>query len=339
MESIPVALTEVSGLSSSEANSRLQQFGPNSIPDTSVHPIRSALGKFWAPVPWMLELVIVIELGLHEDVEASVIAVLLIFNAALSFFQESRAKATLNALKSRLALTASARRDGTWSNIPAANLVVGDIVKLSLGGVVPADVHVLEGSVLIDQSMLTGESVPIEAGPGLQSYAGALVRRGEAVAAVTGTGTRTKFGQTAELVRTASVTSTQQKIVFRIVRNIALFNSGVIALLVSYALVHAMPLRCKGVGQGRRPSHPSLGCGRSRDDGYLVCRQDRHADAKRIDRDGRQGHGRVRRGPSSWAGCPGQFGRRAGFGGCGDSLGCLGPERSRSAEAHPVCSV
>ena len=243
MESIPVALTEVSGLSSSEANSRLQQFGPNSIPDTSVHPIRSALGKFWAPVPWMLELVIVIELGLHEDVEASVIAVLLIFNAALSFFQESRAKATLNALKSRLALTASARRDGTWSNIPAANLVVGDIVKLSLGGVVPADVHVLEGSVLIDQSMLTGESVPIEAGPGLQSYAGALVRRGEAVAAVTGTGTRTKFGQTAELVRTASVTSTQQKIVFRIVRNIALFNSGVIALLVSYVLVHAMPLR------------------------------------------------------------------------------------------------
>ena len=243
MESIPVALTEVSGLSSSEANSRLQQFGPNSIPDTSVHPIRSALGKFWAPVPWMLELVIVIELGLHEDVEASVIAVLLIFNAALSFFQESRAKATLNALKSRLALTASARRDGTWSNIPAANLVVGDIVKLSLGGVVPADVQVLEGSVLIDQSMLTGESVPIDAVPGLQTYAGALVRRGEAVATVTATGTRTKFGQTAELIRSAHVVSTQQKVVFRIVRNIALFNSGVIALLVSYALVHSMPLR------------------------------------------------------------------------------------------------
>ena len=243
MESIPATMTGVPGLSSNEASSRLQQFGSNSIPDTSLHPIRSALGKFWAPVPWMLEVVIVIEIGLHQGVEALVIAVLLIFNAALSFLQEGHAQATLNALKSRLALTASARRDGTWSSIPAANLVVGDIVKLSLGGVVPADVHVLEGSVLIDQSMLTGESVPIEAGPGLQSYAGALVRRGEAVAAVTGTGTRTKFGQTAELVRTASVTSTQQKIVFRIVRNIALFNSGVIALLVSYALVHAMPLR------------------------------------------------------------------------------------------------
>jgi H+-transporting ATPase len=140
----------------------------------------------------MLELVIVIEIGLHQDVEALVIAVLLIFNAALSFFQESHAQATLTALKSRLALMASARRDGTWSSILAADLVVGDIVKLSLGGVVPTDVDVLDGSVLVDQSMLTGESVPIEVGPGLQTYAGALVRRGEAVAKVTGTGTRTK---------------------------------------------------------------------------------------------------------------------------------------------------
>jgi H+-transporting ATPase len=243
MESIPAALTEVSGLSSNEASSRLEQFGLNSIPDTSVHPLRSALGKFWAPVPWMLELVIVIELGLHQDVEAVVIAVLLIFNAALSFFQEGHAQATLNALKSRLALTASARRDGSWSSIPATNLVVGDIVKLSLGGVVPADVHILQGFILVDQSMLSGESVPIEVGAGLQTYAGALVRRGEAVATVTDTGTQTKFGKTAELIRSARVVSTQQKVVFRIVRNIALFNSGVIALLVSYALVHSMPLR------------------------------------------------------------------------------------------------
>ena len=240
---MPAMMTGVSGLSSDEARSRLQQFGPNSIPGTSVHPIRSALGKFWAPIPWMLELVIVIEIGLHQDVEALVIAVLLIFNAALSFFQESHAQATLTALKSRLALMASARRDGTWSSILAADLVVGDIVKLSLGGVVPADVDVLDGSVLVDQSMLTGESVPIEVGPGLQTYAGALVRRGEAVARVTGTGTRTKFGRTAELIRSAHVVSTQQRVVFRIVRNIALFNSGVIALLVSYALVHSMPLR------------------------------------------------------------------------------------------------
>jgi len=135
------------------------------MPDISAHPIRSALSKFWTPVPWMLEAVIAMELGLHDYVEASVIAVLLVFNAILSFLQESHAQATLTALKSRLALTASVRRDGVWNNVPSANLVTGDIVKLSLGGVVAADVRLLEGSVLLDQSMLTGESVPIEAGP------------------------------------------------------------------------------------------------------------------------------------------------------------------------------
>jgi H+-transporting ATPase len=241
---IPIAPpASTSGLSGAEASRLLQEFGPNSMPDASVHPIRSALGKFWAPVPWMLEAVIVIELGLRDFVEAAVIAFILIFNAVLSFLQESHAQATLTALKSRLPLTASVRRDGRWKTVPAPDLVAGDVVKLSLGAVVAADVRLLEGSVLLDQSMLTGESVPIEGGPGLQTYAGALTRRGEAVAEVTATGTRTKFGKTAELVRTAHVTSTQQKVVLRVVRNLAIFNSGVIVLLAAYALVHAMPLR------------------------------------------------------------------------------------------------
>jgi H+-transporting ATPase len=243
MVSTPASPIERSGLSSDEARDRLQRSGPNSLPDAAVHPIRSALGKFWAPVPWMLEAVIVLELGLHDYLEAVVIAILLVFNAALSFFQESHAQATLTTLRSRLALNASVRRDGRWKTIAAAELVAGDIVKLSLGGVVAADVRLLEGSVLIDQSMLTGESVPIEAGAGLQTYAGALVRRGEAVAEVTATGTRTKFGRTAELVSTAHVTSTQQKVVFRVVRNLAVFNSGIIALLASYAWARAMPPR------------------------------------------------------------------------------------------------
>jgi len=231
------------GLTIEEASARLIKFGPNSMPDTTAHPIRSAISKFWAPVPWMLETVILIELGLHDFAEALVIAVLLIFNAALSFFQESRAQATLAALKSRLALIASVRRSGEWSNIAAVNLVVGDIVKLSLGGVVAADVRILEGSVLLDQSMITGESVPIEAGPGLQTYTGALVRRGEAIAEVTATGIRTKFGRAAELIKSAHVESTQQKVVFRVVRNLALFNSVIILILVTYAYSHIMPLK------------------------------------------------------------------------------------------------
>jgi H+-transporting ATPase len=139
----------------------------------------------------MLEAAIVLEVALGKYVEAAIIAVLLAFNAALGFFQEGRAQATLAALKSRLALNASVRRDNVWATVPAAGLVPGDIVKLSLGAVVAADVRLTEGSVLLDQSMLTGESVPIEAGAGFETYAGALVRRGEAVAEVTATGART----------------------------------------------------------------------------------------------------------------------------------------------------
>ena len=230
-----------SGLTSGEARERLQTFGPNTIPDTGLNPWRSALAKFWAPVPWMLEAAIVLQIALGDDGEAGIIAGLLVFNAALGLFQESRAQATLAALKSRLALSASVRRDGAWKTVPAVELVPDDVVKLSLGGVVAADVQLIAGEILLDQSMLTGESVPIEAGPGVQSYAGALVRRGEAVAKVTATGARTKFGRTAELIRTAHVISSQQKAVLRVVRNLAAFNGVAIVMLTAYAYFLKMP--------------------------------------------------------------------------------------------------
>ena len=229
------------GLSSDEAHARLEKDGPNAMPDTSTHPLRNALTKFWAPVPWLLEASIVLELVLHKYYEAAVIAALLVFNAALAYFQEGRAQATLAALKSRLALNASVQRDGDWKTVPAAELVCGDLVKLSLGGVVAADVHLTGGSVELDQSMLTGESLPIEAGAGVDTYAGALVRRGEATALVTATGARTKFGRTAELVRTAHVVSTQQKAVLKIVRNLAIFNGSLILAMSAYAYFRAMP--------------------------------------------------------------------------------------------------
>jgi H+-transporting ATPase len=190
----------------------------------------------------LLEASVVLELVLHKYYEAAVIAALLVFNAALAYFQEARAQATLAALKSRLALNASVQRDGQWKTVPSAELVCGDLVKLSLGAVVAADVHLTGGSVQLDQSMLTGESLPIEAGAGVDSYAGALVRRGEATAVVTATGARTKFGRTAELVRTAHVVSTQQKAVLKIVRNLAIFNGSLILAMGAYASFHAMPL-------------------------------------------------------------------------------------------------
>ncbi len=231
----------MSGLTSEEARHRLGQIGPNAMPDTTLHPLRMALEKLWAPIPWMLEAAILLELFLGKYVEAGIISTLLVFNAGLGFFQESRAQLTLAALKSRLALNASVKRDGEWKAVPAMELVPGDVIKLSLGGVVAADVRLMGGEILLDQSTLTGESVPIEAGVGVQAYAGALVRRGEAVAEVTATGVRTKFGRTAELVRTAHVVSTQQKAVLRVVRNLASFNGVVIVILVIYARSLKMP--------------------------------------------------------------------------------------------------
>jgi H+-transporting ATPase len=230
------------GLSTAEARRRLGQFGPNATPDVSVHPVRLLLSKFLAPVSVLLEIAIILQLTLGEYIEAAVIGVLLLFNSAIGFFHENRAQSTIAALKSGLALSASVLRDGAWSVLPAAELVPGDVVKLSLGTVVAADVRIREGSILLDQSMLTGESLPVEAGPGAETYAGALVQRGEAIADVLATGARTKFGHTAELVRTAYVVSTQQKAVFRVVRNLAGFNGAITLLSMAYAYYIGMPI-------------------------------------------------------------------------------------------------
>jgi H+-transporting ATPase len=234
-------LADKSGLTTQEAQSRLETIGPNSMPNAAPHPLRRMIDKLWAPVPWMLEAAIVLQLVLHKVTEAAVIAFLLIFNAALGLFQEGKAQATLAALKSRLALNASVQRDGVWKIVPSAELVPGDLVKLSLGAVVAADVKIVDGSVLLDQSMLTGESVAVESAAGVETYAGALVRRGEATAKVIQTGPRTKFGHTAELVRTAHVVSSQQKAVLRVVRNLAIFNGVIIVGLITYATFRGLP--------------------------------------------------------------------------------------------------
>ena len=234
--------TASKGLSSEEARSRLEKNGPNAMPDTRMHPLGMALQKFWAPVPWMLEGAIILELILGKYIEGSIIAVLLVFNAVLGLLQESRAQATIDALKSRLALSAIVLRDGMWKSVPASELVPGDILKLSLGGVIAADVKIISGEILVDQSMLTGESVPVEAGTGVHSYAGALIRRGEATAEVLATGARTKFGRTAELVLSAHVVSSEQKAVLKVVRNLAIFNGAMILGMLVYASLLKMPL-------------------------------------------------------------------------------------------------
>jgi len=223
------------GLSSAQAASLRAQFGPNAVIEQPIHPLRRFASHFWSPVPWMLEAIVVLQLFLREWLTAAMIAALLLLNVLLAAFQESRANAALALLKRSLTLTSRVRRDGGWIDGPAADLVPGDIVQLSLGDVVPADVVIVDGSLLLDQSLLTGESVPIETETGKTAFAGGLVRRGGAIARVTATGTRTYFGRTAELVSVAHVESAEQKAVLGVVRNLTVINFVIVAALVAYA--------------------------------------------------------------------------------------------------------
>ncbi|HEY4738217.1 MAG TPA: plasma-membrane proton-efflux P-type ATPase, partial [Xanthobacteraceae bacterium] len=228
------------GLTNNEARRLLDQLGANAIAEKVAPAWRAYLVKFWSPIAWLLEAAMIVEIGLGKYVEAAVIAALLLFNATLGFIQEGRATAALKALKKRLAPTALVRRDGEWVKLPAAELVPGDIVSLALGALVPADASIVSGSVMVDQSMLTGESVPVDAVSGDTVYAGALVRRGQAVAEVTATGLRTYFGRTAELVRTAHSVSTEQAAIFAVTRNLALVNATVAIGIVVYAYATAL---------------------------------------------------------------------------------------------------
>ena len=230
------------GLSSEEARRRLLECGPNAVTEKRPHLILALVGKFWAPVPWMLEATIVLELALGKFVEGIVIAVLLVFNASLSLFQETRARSALELLQQRLAVRARVLRDAAWGLIGAEDLVPGDFVHLQIGDLVPADIAVREGEVLIDQSALTGESVPIEVDQGKTVYAGSLVKRGEASGEVTATGQRTYFGKTAELVRSARTASHLESIIFTIVKYLVAMDTALAVAVFLYAALVGMPL-------------------------------------------------------------------------------------------------
>ncbi len=235
VQSLIAGLGGPGGLSSAEAARRLAEIGPNAVVEERVHPAARIARHFWSPVPWMLEATVILQIAIGERVEAGLIAVLLLLNVALGVFQESRATAALALLKERLALRARVLRDGAWIDAPAADLVPGDVVQLSLGSVVPADARIIAGTLLLDQSMLTGESMPAEAQRGKTAYAGALVRRGEATAEIVATGSHTYFGRAAELVRTAHVESSEQQAVMGVVRNLTIVNFAIVVGIVAYA--------------------------------------------------------------------------------------------------------
>ncbi|MDE3195950.1 MAG: HAD-IC family P-type ATPase, partial [Acidobacteriota bacterium] len=226
----------VSGLTTAEAERLLAQYGPNFVAEERERPLRALAKRFWAPVPWMLEAALVLEFLLNKKIEGFVIGVLLVFNAALSFAQESRAQRSLALLRRQLSIQVRARRDGAWQRLAAESLVPGDLIHVRVGDVVPADARITTGSVQIDLSALTGESVPAEKGADDVLFTGGLIRRGEASALVTATGARTYFGKTAELVRQARAAGHLQITIFTIVKYLVAIDVVLALLVLAWAL-------------------------------------------------------------------------------------------------------
>jgi H+-transporting ATPase len=227
------AATLPRGLSSTEAAARMQKFGPNTLQEKRVSPLVKFLGYFWGPIPWMIEVAAVLSALARNWDDFAIILALLVFNAAVGFWQEHKAANALDALKRQLALKARVLRDGRWQEIDAAALVPDDVVRLRLGDVIPADARLIDGDYLsVDQSALTGESLPVSKQSGDAVYSGATVKQGEMVAVVTATGSSTYFGRTARLVAQARPESHFQKAVLSIGDYLIYLSLGLVALLV-----------------------------------------------------------------------------------------------------------
>jgi len=235
-------LTALQGLTSTEAQQRLLTYGPNMVADDRTHPWLLFLRKFWAPVPWMLEATIALQFALGKTNEASIIAVLLVFNAVLGFAQENRANNALVLLKKRLSIQVRVLRDKVWKQAAAQELVPGDVVHLRMGDLAPADIRLLDGQVLVDQSALTGESLPVDASAGANVHAGAIVKRGEASGEVTATGARTYFGKTAELVRSAKTASHLETLIVTIVKYLVTLDAILVAALFLYSWMNGIAI-------------------------------------------------------------------------------------------------
>lgn len=196
------------GLSAAEASRRLDSYGPNEITEKRANPLVKLLTYFWGPIPWMIEVAIVLSALIQHYEDFFIILALLCLNAVVGFWEENKAANAIELLKRKLAVTARVLRDGSWSELAAQQLVPGDMIRVRLGDVVPADVKLTSGVfLLLDESGLTGESLPVEKHASDVAYSGSVVRQGEMNALVVTTGMATYFGKTARLVQEAKTTS------------------------------------------------------------------------------------------------------------------------------------
>ena len=227
------------GLSSAEAAARLGRYGPNALEERRVSVLKRLLGYFWGPIPWMIEVAAVLSAIVQHWPDFFIIVGLLLFNAGLGFWQEYTAGNAIEALKKQLASCARVLRDGRWREIDARQLVPGDIIRLRPGDLVPADVRLVEGDYLdLDQSALTGESLPVSKGVDEDAYSGTVVKQGEMIAEVTATGSHTRFGRTAGLVEQAQTVSHFQKAVLAIGDYLIYVSLALVAVLILQQLHH-----------------------------------------------------------------------------------------------------
>jgi H+-transporting ATPase len=229
--------SSMGGLTESEAALRIQKFGFNEVAEKRGNPLLAFLSRYWGPMPWLLELAIVLSSVLKHYLEAAIIFVLLTVNTVIGYIQSRGSQRALETLKKRLAIKASVLRDGKWAAREARAIVPGDIISVGLGDIIPADAKLISGALSVDQSILTGESLPVDAQASAVLYSGSIIRRGEAKCLVINTGSNTYFGQTAELVKIAKPKSHQEQIMLSVVRYMMVLGIVALVLVGSYAAV------------------------------------------------------------------------------------------------------
>ncbi|MGO8738212.1 plasma-membrane proton-efflux P-type ATPase, partial [Rhodoblastus sp.] len=231
------------GLTGAEAQKRLTQYGPNEIPEKKTNALLKFLGYFWGPIPWMIEVAVVLSAVVRHWPDFFIILVLLFANATIGFWEEHEAGNAIDALKARLAIKARVKRDGKWITPPAKELAPGDVIRLRLGDIVPADARLLDGDeVSVDQSALTGESLPATRKTGDAIFSGSIIRRGEIDALVYATGAKTYFGRTAELVETAVTVSHFQQAVLKIGDYLIVLALIVVAVIIGLSIYRGEPI-------------------------------------------------------------------------------------------------
>jgi len=231
------------GLSQTEAEKRLTQYGPNELVEKKTNPLLKFLSYFWGPIPWMIEVAVILSAAARHWPDFGIILVLLLANAVVGFWEEHQAGNAIAALKATLAIKARVKRDGKWTTPAARDLVPGDVIRLRMGDIVPADARLLDGDpVEVDQSALTGESLPATRKSGDAVFSGSIVRQGEIGALVYATGANTYFGKTAELVQGADTVSHFQHAVLKIGNYLIILAVVMVSAIIAVAIFRGDPI-------------------------------------------------------------------------------------------------